>query len=152
MKYLLLLLALLLCAGCSGNGPSVVIPCSTENLSVRRFYVALSGARLLPPGETPPSGWIGFIGFDLVERDGIVHAFQPNAPDRCVVLWKPNLRAADIFPNHPNGDRMGWFWGPCQGEVYDLDGSCFGACLGGDLREYRASIEGNKIRVYLPKD
>lgn len=133
-----------------GKG-SVVIPRSpSEDLSVRHFFVV--AGRLLPEGQTPPTDGTARIGFDLVEHGGIVRAFQPSAPDRCTVRWKPDLRASDIFPDRPNSDRRGWFWGVCQGEVYDLDGSCFGACLAGNLREYSASIEGDQIRVHLPED
>lgn len=131
---------------------SVAIPRSTSvDPVVRLLFVDLTSTRVLPEGEVP-SNPTGFLGFYLVEHSGIVHAFQPTAPDRCAVIWKPDLRASSIFPEHPNGDRVGWFWGPCQGEVYDLDGTCFGACLGEHLREYRTSVEKNQIRVHLPKD
>lgn len=116
MKLLPVVL-LLLIAGCSGDDSSVLVRRSpSEDLSVRRLYIAVPSNRLIGEREALPDDPAALVIVDLVEYDGTVRALRQGDPARggCSSRWEPDLRASDIFPDHPRADRAGWFRGSAR--------------------------------------
>ncbi len=131
----------------------VVVPSAGGNgLTVRLFYVDDAGS-VIAGGWPPAPSDRPARSFYLVENHGEVHALEAADPSgtRCFVIWRADLQASERFPGIADGDRKGWFKGPCQGELYDLDGACVaGVCRAGDLRSFPATRSGSSIRIELP--